>query len=339
MWLLLIFNFSVAFADVIVDSLMVIQARKNPRYGAGELNAFMGTILAIGGFLGSIIAAIVTEYYDPRYCFALSSFIGLSIAYTTWKLDLSIEQEGLENLQGEIGLWPNFKRNCQEIYRSFKEPEYFSIIIYMVVTAIFVPTFSAFNYFFYMDVIGLTKFTYSMLAVLAFVGVFFGTQLYRKFFMEWEFRTLVLIDVAVELLISPLKLLFIFRVTPNWGIPDILVIIFTKSVHGIMSQCFVFLPFAVIAAKVCPKRIEATSFALLGSISSFKGTLRAWIGTYVNEAFVGVTKDDLSQYWVLYLIGFGCSFIPIAFIWLLPTNASVAELQKKMKARGEEKQQ
>lgn len=281
----------------------------------------MGTWLAIGGILGSVIAALVTELSDPRYCFAISSLIGLSIAYTSFFLSIEVEEEGVENLNGEIGLWPNFKRNCREIYSSFREPQYFSIIAYLVLTAFFVPTFSSFSYFFYMDVIGLTKFTYSMLAVLGFVGVFFGTQMYRKWFMDWEFRTLILIEVAVELLISPLKFLFIFRVTPDWGVPDIVIIVLTRSLHGIMAQCFVFLPFAIMAAKVCPKRIEATSFALLGSISSFKGTLRAWIGTMVNDAFVGVSKNDLSDYWILYTIGFACSFIPIAFIWLLPTNA------------------
>lgn len=93
-WLLFMFSITMAFSDVIVDSLMVIQARKDPRLGAGELNAFMATMLAIGGLCGSIIAGVLTENYDPRYCFVLSSIIGLSIVYSSIKLDKKIEEEG-----------------------------------------------------------------------------------------------------------------------------------------------------------------------------------------------------------------------------------------------------
>lgn len=59
-WMLFLSNLSIAFSDVIVDSLMVMQARKFPNGGAEELNSFSWTCMSFGGFFGAIAAAILT---------------------------------------------------------------------------------------------------------------------------------------------------------------------------------------------------------------------------------------------------------------------------------------
>ena len=103
-------------------------------------------------------------------------------------------------------------------------------------------------------------------------------------------------------------------------------VIFFDVVDEIISQCFIFLPMSVIFAKITPKHIEATSFALLAGVSNFRATVRGWIGAAINDAFIGVTTEDLSKYWQLVLVGFVCSFIPLFFLWLIPTKAQVDAL-------------
>lgn len=83
---------------------------------------------------------------------------------------------------------------------------------------------------------------------------------------------------------------------------------------------------AVMFAKITPRRIEATSFALLAGVSNFRATIRGWTGSWINETFVGVTKDDLTDYWILVTIGFVCSFIPLLFLPLIPTRKQIEVL-------------
>ena len=83
---------------------------------------------------------------------------------------------------------------------------------------------------------------------------------------------------------------------------------------------------SVIFAKITPKHIEATSFALLAGISNFRAPVREWTGAWINETFVGVTTEDLSKYWQLVVIGFICSFIPLFFLYLIPTKAQIDTL-------------
>ena len=79
-WCIFMSNLGVAFSDVLVDSLMVIQSRKYPDGGAEELMAFAWVSLSVGGFIGSFIAAIFTQNYEPKYCFAFSALLSIGIA-------------------------------------------------------------------------------------------------------------------------------------------------------------------------------------------------------------------------------------------------------------------
>ena len=58
----------------------------------------MWTCLAVGGFIGSLVAAYLTENYEPRYCFLFSSIMGFVIAAVASRLNVSLETEGLEEL-------------------------------------------------------------------------------------------------------------------------------------------------------------------------------------------------------------------------------------------------
>ena len=111
-------NMSIAFSDVIVDSLMVIQARKH-KNGAEDLNAFSWTCMSVGGFFGSIAAAFLTEKYEPRYCFMFSSVMGLVIAYVASKLDKSLEDDGRDASIGQGTMWEDIQRNFKDIKAAF----------------------------------------------------------------------------------------------------------------------------------------------------------------------------------------------------------------------------
>ena len=87
----------------------------------------------------------------------------------------------------------------------------------------------------------------------------------------------------------------------------------------------------IIYAKICPKHVEATTFALLTGIGNFRGTISSYIGAQINDAFVGVTDKDLSNYWILIVISFVCSFLPRLLIWMIPTRKEIDKLQASMK--------
>ena len=194
------------------------------------------------------------------------------------------------------------------------------MLSYILLTGLLVPTFDSFQYYFLLDVVGISKFTFSMLTMLTFACFLLGTQLYNKFFKDQEYRHLVMMEAIISLLVGPLTLIFVLRQNLVWGIPDMAMLIFNDIIRDVVGQFCVWIPTYVILGKICPKNIEATSYAILSGALSFRGSLRDWLGATVNSNLVEVTERDLSKYWVLVVITWACHFLPLLLIWLIPTR-------------------
>jgi hypothetical protein len=179
---------------------------------------------------------------------------------------------------------------------------FYSVILYLCSTALLVPSFSSFGYYFMMDVAKVSQFSYSMLGLVGYVCLFIGTWLFQTYFKNYEMRTLILLDTCVSIVFAPLSFMFVFRTNIKWGIPDLPLVVFTETVTDVISMAFIFLPMSVLFAKITPRYIEATCFAILAGVSNFRSTARGWVGSLINDRFVHVTKDDLSNYWVLVVI-------------------------------------
>ena len=47
---------------------------------------------------------------------------------------------------------------------------------------------------------------------------------------------------------------------------------------------------------------------------------QGFIGSTINAQLVGVTRDNMNDFWKLKVISIVCSCLPIVFIFLLPTR-------------------
>ena len=69
--LLSLSNISIAGMDLIVEALMVMQAKRDPTCGAQELQSFSWFIRSLSSVLFGILCAYLTSYYSPHWTFAL----------------------------------------------------------------------------------------------------------------------------------------------------------------------------------------------------------------------------------------------------------------------------
>ena len=178
------------------------------------------------------------------------------------------------------------------------------------------------------DVAGISASTISLLAALSRAFSLLTTQLFNKYFKDWEYRGLIQLNALFAILIAPLTLIYALRLNLGMGIPDLFCIIITEYVSWSLGRCFVFLLIQVIITKICPKHIEATSFAFMAIILNVRGLLSSYTGSWINEIWVGCTQSDLSDYWKLVVIPVVCSLLPpLFFIWLIPKRKSIEDIQ------------
>lgn len=68
---------SLAFGDVIVEAMMVIQAKNDPRLGSQELLSFAWIVQGIAAIVGGVTASVLLQYTSPYYCYFIYGMWGL----------------------------------------------------------------------------------------------------------------------------------------------------------------------------------------------------------------------------------------------------------------------
>ena len=142
-------NFSSAFMDVIVDSMMVIQARKDLKHGSEKLQSFSWIVRGFGGITGAIVSAVMTEYFHPKWCILIYSILGFFIAYSGIMLNKDIDREGLSEMNG---FFTDLKKSIKELWEIRKIPEIYKVILFILLRGFLSPSFGEFYYYFIKDI-------------------------------------------------------------------------------------------------------------------------------------------------------------------------------------------
>jgi len=141
--------------------------------------------------------------------------------------------------------------------------EIYFLVIFFILDGLTNPSFADFTYFFLMNVIGISKFMFAMIALIAQVCQVIGVILYEKLLKNVEVRTVLFWGVVLSIVGSFLSYCFAMRWNLEWGVSDYFFIIFTDVVFGAVTMAFAVLPILALFAKITPKRIEGTMYAFL----------------------------------------------------------------------------
>lgn len=163
---------------------------------------------------------------------------------------------------------------------SLKEKNLRNLMILIVLRPLLVPSFSMFKYYFVTETLGISQYVISMLTIIGFLCIFFGTQLFSLYTSSYELRTNMIIAVILTVVTMPLPYILFFRVAATWV--ELPLIIFIDIASDVKNQAFILLPLLVIFAKVIPKDIEASCFAMFSGASNLSIFLSSIIGTQIN---------------------------------------------------------
>lgn len=147
---------------------------------------------------------------------------------------------------------------------------------------------------------------------------------YEKSLKDIEVRTLLYYSTIVSVVSSLCAYVFAARWNVALGINDIFFVLLTDTVFGTIGLAMNTLPTLALFAKITPTRIEGTVFAFLtGTTNLANNVISPMIGVWVNETFVGVTAEDLSQYKQLCMIGLVTSFLGFLILPMIPLKKDI----------------
>ena len=141
--------------------------------------------------------------------------------------------------------------------------EIFQILIFFLAKGFLTPTFEDFSYYFLLDVVEISKMTFAIIVLVSFLSTTIGATIYKAYCRAIETRTLIFFAI----IINSTGLFFNFVLAKRWnlvlGISDIAFIFFSDVLFNTLSATFFAMPICSYFAKVTPKAIEATMYAIL----------------------------------------------------------------------------
>ena len=185
-----------------------------------------------------------------------------------------------------------------EIKKAVQLPSIYKTLLFFLLFGCTIPSFEDIEYYYMLNVIKFNASTISLLRLLGFVTLFFGTMLYNKHFKEVEIRKLMVLSLLLIMASCLLTLALVFRVNLLLGIPDLVYLVLTSGLMDTLLLAFYQIPACVLFSKVTPKAVEATIYAFLSGIFNLTNSfLSPGIGVLLNLTFVGVTTENMDNYY------------------------------------------
>lgn len=162
------------------------------------------------------------------------------------------------------------------------------------------------------------------LVVLSTIGFLSSFGMYQMFFKGYELRTMYYVASVITLVGMFIDLWQVYRYNIKYGISDFTLICFGSVVLGTITEAMTFLPFMVMVQKLAPEGVEASILAIMYSMNNLTaGLLPQMIGAFINNRFVGMTKDKMYLYKYLVYIQIGGQLISFLTIWLIPVKSDL----------------
>ncbi len=305
-------SLSVAFSDVIVDSLVVERARKESLESAGSLQSISWGASALGGLITAYFSGVLLEHFSSRTVFAITALFPLIVSLVAWWISES-KVEGASEwtvVRGQIG-----QLKTAITQRAIWLPTAFLFLWQAT------PTADAAFFFFSTNELGFQPEFLGRVRLVTSIASLVGIWLFQRFLRSVPFRVIFGWTTVISSLLGMTMLLLVTHANRAIGIDDYWFSLGDSLILTVMGQ-LAYMPVLVLAARLCPPGVEATLFALLMSVTNLAGLVSYELGALLMHG-LGITDSDFTQLWLLVIITNLSTLLPLPFLsWLPDAEAS-----------------
>jgi len=305
-----------ALADVIVDGIVAERSRTQKE--AGRLQSLCRASLMVGALLVAYLSGILVESLGPRLVFVLTGCLPLLTA----GLALLISEEPAVM---QVFDW-------KDTWRKFKaalNPTILWSTLFLFIWRSTPGTGGAFNYF-VIDELHFTPEFFGQLTVVSRVMAIVGIVIFRKWLLKLPLRHLFAGIMIASVILS----LPAFGLIYGWynllGVSPQFFALADEFVSAPLTE-IAMLPMLVLVARVCPKGIEATMFALLASVMNIGLIVSDLGGAWLVSLFdIRQATETVAANYVhldkVLLIAVLSSFLPWPLLRFLPDTRATGDL-------------
>ena len=309
---ILLTSLSVAISDVIVDSLIVERARKESLAQAGSLQSLSWGCSALGGLLTAYFSGLLLEHLSSNQVFEITATFPLIVSSVAWliaeeKITPANSEEQSSPVKGQIKqLWGAIKQ----------KPVWLPIAFLFVWQA--TPTADSAFFFFTTNELGFEPEFLGRVRLVTSCASLIGIFLFQRYLKTVPFRQILGWSTVIAAALGMTTLLLVTHANRALGIDDRWFSLGDSLILTVVGQ-ITWMPVLVLSARLCPKGVEATLFALLMSIWNLSGLLSHELGALLT-AWLGVTESNFDKLWLLVIITNLSTLLPLPFLGWLPSG-------------------
>lgn len=304
-------SLSVAFSDVIVDSLIVERARDESVGKAGSLQALCWGASAVGGLLTAYFSGLLLQHFSTRTVFDLTAAFPLLVSAAA----LWISEEPVTLADGNRQTV--VKEQMQQLWEALTQKAIWMPTLFLFLWQC-TPTAESAFFYFSTNELGFTPEFLGRVRLVTSLASLLGVWLFQRFLKTIPFRKIFIWTTLLSSLLGLTALLLVTHTNRSLGIDDHWFALGDSLILTVMGQ-LTFMPVLVLAARLCPPGIEATLFAMLMSVLNLSGLVSKEGGAILTH-LLGVTDTNFDKLWLLVLIANVGSMLPLIFINLLPNE-------------------
>ncbi|MBW4467303.1 MAG: folate/biopterin family MFS transporter [Pegethrix bostrychoides GSE-TBD4-15B] len=307
-------SLSVAFADVIVDSLVVERARQESLQESGSLQSICWGASALGGLITAYFSGMLLEHFTTRTVFGITAIFPLLVALVAWWIieERTERRQDWAAVRGQIG-----QLKAAVTQKSIWLPTAF-VFLWQAT-----PTADAAFFFFTTNELGFQPEFLGRVRLVTSLASLVGIWLFQRFLRGLPFRVIFGWTMVISAVLGMTTLLLVTHTNRAIGIDDRWFSLGDSLILTVMGQ-IAYMPVLVLAARLCPPGVEATLFALLMSVSNLAGLVSYELGALLMQG-LGISETNFTQLWLLVIITNLSTLLPLPFLGWLPMAETESE--------------
>ena len=309
---ILLTSLSVAIADVIVDSLIVERAREESLSRSGSLQSLSWGASALGGLLTAYFSGMLLQHLSSAQVFEITATFPLIVSAVAWL----ISEEKVSKNDTEAKESP-VKDQIKQLWGALKQKQIWLPIAFLFVWQA-TPTADSAFFFFSTNELGFEPEFLGRIRLVTSFASLAGIFLFQRYLKTVPFRKILGWSTVIAAVLGMTTLLLVTHTNRALGIDDRWFSLGDSLILTVVGQ-ITWMPVLVLSARLCPKGVEATLFALLMSIWNLSGLLSHELGA-VLTSWLGVTQSNFDKLWLLVIITNLSTLLPLPFLGWLPAS-------------------
>ncbi|KAG1710610.1 hypothetical protein DVH05_013334 [Phytophthora capsici] len=310
--MLMLQSLSVAVIDVVIDARVVEISRLDPENGSNDLQSLSWIATSLGGMLGAFLSGPATDNLGVR-----GTFFAAALGPIT-SLLFSIFMVESRSTLSKRDFVSSASKQLRQLKTAICTPVVWKCALWVFISHAISPAYTQILFFFSTDVLHFTPEFLGTVSAIGFIFLMAGTMLYNTFFTNVSFRKIFLVAQLLLALVSLVDVVLVTRSNLKIGIPDKAFVLGDHVVADVIGRLKT-MPIMVLCAKLCPRGIEGTLFALLMSISNVSYSVSEFWGAFVCD-WMGITKDEYEMLWLAIVLRSALKVVPIFFLFLIPST-------------------